>query len=229
MPENTLAIFDLDGTITRHDTLSRYIGGFLWRHPRRWWRLALCVGPLVRYACGSHDRGVLKGAIIHWTLGGVSRTALSSWSIEFTAQLMRAGLYAEALTCIAAHRRAHAHLVLLSASPDLYVPVIAKVLGFDQCVCSEVLWRSDGGLEGTLVSANRRGPEKARCVGLLLGERGPVHSHAYGNSRSDLEHLQLVSAGTYVNGSPRELAGMPSVRAVRWRTRAVEPMRAALQ
>ncbi len=224
MPENTLAVFDLDGTITRRDTLWRFIAGFLWRHPSRWWRLALCVGPLLRYAGGLHDRGLLKGAIIHRTLGGASRAALSSWGIEFTARLMRAGLYAEALTCIAAHRRAQTHLVLLSASPDLYVPDIAKALGFDQCVCTEVSWRSDGGLEGTLSSANRRGPEKARCVRLLLSERGPLYSHAYGNSRADLEHLKLVSAGTYVNGSARELAGMSSVRAVRWRTRAVGPI-----
>jgi phosphoserine phosphatase len=29
VPENTLAIFDLDGTITRHDTLWPFISGFL--------------------------------------------------------------------------------------------------------------------------------------------------------------------------------------------------------
>jgi phosphoserine phosphatase len=114
------------------------------------------------------------------------------------------------------------HLVLLSASPDLYVPVIAKALGFDQCVCSEVRWRSDDRLEGTLRSANRRGPEKARCVKSLLAERQPQTSYAYGNSPADLEHLRLVSAGTYVNGSPRRLLAMPNVRAVRWRTRAAE-------
>lgn len=223
MPENTLAIFDLDGTITRHDTLWPFIRGFLCRNPARWWRLAPCLGPLTRYVCGPRDRGVLKGAIIRLTLGGVSRAALAEWSAEFTARLLRSGLYAEALTCIAAHRRAQAHLVLLSASPNLYVPVIAKALGFDECVCSEVSWGSDGRLDGTLTSANRRGPEKARFVKSLLAERRPLFSHAYGNSTADLEHLRMVSAGTYVNGSARELAGMPNVRAVRWCTQAQEP------
>ena len=227
MPENTLAIFDLDGTITRHDTLWPYIMGFLWRHPGRWWRLVLCVGPVIRYAC-SRDRGVLKGAIIHLTLGGVSRAVLSAWSAEFTARLLRAGLYTEALICIAAHRRTQTRLVLLSASPDLYVPGIAQALGFDECVCSEVRWRSDDRLEGTLTSANRRGPEKTRCVKLLLAERQPLYSHAYGNSSADLEHLRLVSAGTYVNGSARELSDMPNVRAVRWCTRARDPIKSAV-
>jgi phosphatidylglycerophosphatase C len=220
VPDNTLAIFDLDGTITRHDTLWPFIRGFLRRHPRRWWRLLPCVAPLLRYACGQRDRGVLKGAIIRWTLGGVPRAVLAAWTAEFCAQLLRAGLYAEALTCIRAHQRAQAHLVLLSASPDLYVPNLAKALGFDECACSQLRWHGDDRLEGTLASPNRRGAEKTRYVEALLAERKPRYSHAYGNSPADLEHLRLVSAGTYVNGSASDLAGMPNVRAVRWRHRA---------
>jgi phosphatidylglycerophosphatase C len=227
VPENTLAIFDLDGTITRHDTLWPYIRGFLLRHPARWWRLVPCIVPLARYLCGMRDRGVLKGAIIRMTLGGVPRATLAAWSAEFTARLLHAGLYAEALASIAVHRRAQTYLVLLSASPDLYVPVIAKALGFDQCVCTQVRWRSDDRLEGSLSSANRLGPEKARCVRSLLAERNPVYSSAYGNSSADLEHLRLVSAGTYVNGSARELSGFSNVRAVRWCTRAREQIASA--
>ncbi len=125
-------------------------------------------------------------------------------------------MYAEALECISAHRRTQDYLVLLSASPNLYVPVIAQALGFDECICTEVRWRSDGTLDGTLSSANRRGAEKARCVNILLAEYQPLLSYAYGNSPADLEHLQLVSAGTYVNGSAHGLVNLPNVRAVRW-------------
>jgi len=216
MAESTLAIFDLDGTITRHDTLWPFIRGYLLRHPRRWWRLPLCLAPLLRYFISGHDRGALKGAIIHLTLGGLARAELDGWAARFTSQLLRAGLYAEAITCIGAHRRAQAHLVLLSASPDLYVPRIATALGFDECICSEVRWRVDGTLDGTLASANRRGAEKTRCVRLLLSEHQPLLAHAYGNSRADLDHLRLVSAGTYVNGRPRDVQDLPSVRAVHW-------------
>lgn len=229
MADNTLAIFDLDGTITRHDTLWPYVRGFLRRHPTRWWRLVPCLAPLTRYACGLRDRGMLKGAILRWTLGGVPRAQLAAWSTEYTAQLLRGGLYAEALACIEVHRRAATHLVLLSASPDLYVPMIAAALGFDECACSQVRWRSDGRLDGTLASPNRRGPEKARYVRALLAARKPRYSNAYGNSRADLEHLRLVSAGTYVNGSSRELVDMPNVRAVRWSIRARQPLTAEIR
>lgn len=219
MTENTLAIFDLDGTITRRDTLWPYICGYLWRHPRRAWRLPLCLVPVLRFGLGLADRGTLKGAVIRLTLGGVGRAALGAWSDEFTARLLRTGLYAEALICISAHRRTQSHLVLLSASPDLYVPAIAQALGFDECVCTQLRWRSDDTLDGALSTANRRGPEKTRCVQALLGERQPLLSHAYGNSSADLGHLRLVSAGTYVNGPARHLGDCPNVRAVRWRER----------
>jgi phosphatidylglycerophosphatase C len=218
--ERTLAIFDLDGTITRHDTLLPFIGGFLLRHPQRWWRLSLCLPPLIRYLLAGHDRGVLKGAAIHRTLGGIARAPLEQWAAQFTQRLLQDGLFGEALECIAAHRRTGAHLVLLSASPDLYVPAIGRALGFDECICTEVRWHADGTLDGTLVSANRRGQEKTRCVAALLAEQQPLLSHAYGNSPADLGHLRLVSAGTYVNGAARRVAGLPNVRAVRWHKRA---------
>ncbi len=217
MGEATLAIFDLDGTIARHDTLWPYIGGYLWRHPRRWWRLPLCLAPLAAYLVGILDRGAVKGAVLHLTLGGIGRTELGEWTREYVRRLLHGGLYAEALECIAAHQRSRAHLVLLSASPDLYVPAIAVALGFDECVCTRLRWRPDGTLDGALASANRRGPEKTRCVQSLLAARQPRLSHAYGDSRADLEHLRLVSGGSYVNGKASQLFKCPSVRAVRWR------------
>ena len=220
MPDSTLAIFDLDGTITRHDTLWPYVSGLLLRHPRRWWRLVACLPVVLRYVFGPHDRGQLKGSFIHLTLGGLSRSELAAWSRQYTTRLLRDGLYAEALACIEVHRRERTHLVLLSASPDLYVVDIARALGFDTCLCTQLRWRADGALDGTLASANRRGEEKVRCVRELLAERRPLFSHAYGNSPADLPHLGLVSCGTYVNGPERDLAGWPNVRAVRWRTRA---------
>jgi phosphatidylglycerophosphatase C len=217
-----LAIFDLDGTITRSDTLRHYIGGFLLRRrPSRLWRLPLCLLPLLRFCIDGGDRGRLKSGIIRLTLGGLPRAELEHWNRSFIGQLLRGGVYAEALAQIDAQRRAGAHLVLLSASPDLYVPAIAAALGFDATICTQLRWHADGRLDGTLASANRRGAEKMRCVRALLQARQPQHSSAYGNSRADLPHLKLVSEGVYVNGSARDLDGAGNVRLVHWRTPAV--------
>jgi phosphatidylglycerophosphatase C len=219
-----LAIFDLDGTITRHDTLLRYVAGFLLRQrPARLWRVPLCLLPLLQYCLAGADRGLLKSRIIRLTLGGLPRPELERWNCSFIARLLQGGVYAEALAAIDAQRAAGAQLVLLSASPDLYVPAIAAALGFDTAICTELRWESDGRLHGALLSANRRGEEKVRCVRSLLQAQAPAYSCAYGNSRADLPHLRLVSEGVYVNGAARDLAGDVHIRRVRWRTPAVAP------
>jgi phosphatidylglycerophosphatase C len=214
----TLAIFDLDGTITRHDTLWPYINGYLLRHPWRLWRLPLCLLPVLRFVLGGGDRGPLKSAVVRLTLGGLPRSELQRWNTIFVRRLLRGGVYAEALERIAAHRNQGAHLVLLSASPDLYVPDVARALGFDECLCTQLRWLDDGRLHGALLTPNRRGEEKARCVAGLLAKEKPLRSFAYGNSNADLPHMRLVSEASYVNGPAGDLAGLPHIRAVTWHT-----------
>jgi len=122
------------------------------RHPWRLWRWLPCLLPLLRYAAGARDRGALKSRIIQLTLGGVASAPLAAWAVRFARRLVRSGLYAEALECITAHQRNHDHLVLLSASPNLYVPEIAQALRFDACICTEVRWGADQRLDGALSS-----------------------------------------------------------------------------
>ena len=97
------------------------------------------------------------------------------------------------------HARAGDHLVLLSASTDLYVPAIAQALGFQEVICTGVRWSGER-LRGTLTTPNRRGEEKARCVAALRARHPGIEAVAYGNAASDLEHLMLVERAVLING-----------------------------
>ena len=137
-----LAIFDLDGTITRRDTLAPYVLGFLRR--KRPWRfplLVLMLPVLLVYALHIIGRGGLKAAFILIALGGCRRKVLDAWTATFVARLLANGVFPEAIEAIHAHARAGDHLVLLSASTDLYVPAIAQALGFQEVICTGVRWR----------------------------------------------------------------------------------------
>jgi phosphatidylglycerophosphatase C len=196
-----LAVFDLDGTITRHDTLAPYALGFVVR--RRPWRLPallLVLPALLGHALGLLDRGGLKAAFIRATLGGCRRKDLERWTSAFVEALLARGLFPQALEAIQAHARAGDHLILLSASTDLYVPAIAHALGFQEVICTGVAWDGER-LRGTLSTPNRRGDEKARCVAALIARYPDLPSVAYGNAASDIEHLKLVERGVLVNGS----------------------------
>ena len=217
MAVRRLVLFDLDGTLTRHDTLLPYVTGFLHRR-RHLVRLARALPALVGFAIRRIDRGGLKSALIRGTLGGANRAQLDAWTIEFVRTLLERGMYSDALDALGTHRRAGDLLVLLSASTDLYVPAIGQALGFAEVICTGVSW--DGPrLVGRLTTNNRRGAEKTRCLGSLRETHPGMPITAYGNAASDLEHLRLADRGVLVNGSlrARRAAGSAGVECVRWR------------
>ncbi len=191
-------MFDLDGTITYRDTLLPYLAAAIGHRPRRalgLWRLPLL---LLRYA-RNRDRGDLKGALIAAVLGGSGRAEIEALTRAFVDGSRRHRLRPGALEAIARHRARGDRLVLLSASPDLYVPALGEALGFDETVCTQLLWRG-ATLDGRLAGANRRGEEKRRVLeALRVRHPGPVS--AYGNAASDLAHLRTVDAPLLVNGS----------------------------
>lgn len=194
-----LAVFDLDGTLTWHDTLMPFLRGFLARHPARLCRLWRLPGALLGYLA-DRDRGSLKARVISMVLGGASRDRVDRWADDYVRSLhARHAFRPAALATLAEHVAAGDRLVLLSASPDLYVPRIGRLLGFELCICTEIEWRSDR-LGGALTTPNRRGEEKARCVERLRAHHPGMLIVAYGNSASDIAHLARADRGTLVNG-----------------------------
>lgn len=211
-----IAIFDLDGTITRRDTLVPLVLRWLSRRPWQLVKLARVLPAVTRYLF-DRDRGRLKQDLLRATLRGVPRAELAAFCERFVRDKIARDCFRDALTAIQRHRNAGHYLVLMSASVDFYIPEFGRQLGFDHVISTEVLWR-DGRLDGTLLSANRRGEEKARCLRELLATRADEESYAYGNSDSDLPHLRLVKHGLLVNGnlSARRQAAELGVACMDW-------------
>jgi phosphatidylglycerophosphatase C len=214
-----LVVFDLDETITRHDTLLPYATGFVLRH--RPWRVALLATVLpatVEFVVGRADEGRVKESFIKATLRGSRRSEIDAWTARFVPPLIARGTFADAMARIADHRGRGDYLVLMSASTDLYVPAIARELGFDETICTGVRWEGER-LNGSLTTPNRKGEEKARCFTALREKHPGLETTAYGNSSTDLPHLRLANHGFLVNGSARarQAAQSLGVACVDWR------------
>jgi phosphatidylglycerophosphatase C len=196
-----VALFDLDGTLTHHDTLLPFLAGYLVRHPLRLLRVWRLVPALLRFALAGRDRGLLKSRAIRAVMGGEARPIVEAWAQAFVAALHPDGAFRTAgLAVLEAHRSAGDRLVLLSASPDLYVPLIGRMLGFERTVCTEIRWDGER-LNGALRTANRRGEEKVRCLEQLREEYAHAPMTAYGNSLSDIPHLERADRALLVNGN----------------------------
>ncbi|NNM62230.1 MAG: HAD-IB family phosphatase [Steroidobacteraceae bacterium] len=215
----TVALFDLDGTLSRRDTLMPFLLGYARRRPRDWWRLGLAPLALGDYLLRHHDRGRLKSRLIRIVMGGERREAVERWAEEYVRSLMsRGALRREALECLARHRDAGSVLILLSASPDLYVPRIGAALGFARTICTGIKWHGDR-LDGALGTRNCHGVEKQRWLERLR-RLYPGHEFiAYGNARSDLAHLRHADRGVLVNAgrSTRRAALALGIAVERWR------------
>jgi phosphatidylglycerophosphatase C len=197
-----LAIFDLDGTITRHDTTIPYLLGYLKIHPWRVFGFVRALPTVLRYLVGRADRGALKASVVRGTLGGSTREQIERWTEHWVPLLLERGVFHDALARIAAHRAAGDILVLMSASLDVYVPAIGRHLGFTEVICTSIRW--DGPrLHGALTTLNCRDEEKVRRFEGLRSRYPGMRFVAYGNGASDLPHLRLADRGVLVNGARR--------------------------
>ena len=213
-----LAVFDLDGTITHRDTLLPYVMGFPMSAPRKYLGILVFCWTLLLFVVGLRDHGQVKSAFIRSTLGGQPRAKVQAYTAEFVPAVLAKGVFADALSRIAQHRKDGARLVLMSASTDLYVPAFGAALGFDEVICTGLRWNGDR-LDGHLTTANRRGAEKTRCFEALRQAHPGLPTAAYGNAASDLDHMRLADQPLLVNASAsaqRAAARMGVPIAERW-------------
>ena len=212
-----IALFDLDGTITRHDTLWPYVTGLLSRRPWQFVRLLGALPASLAFLLRLSDHGRLKARFMNAALGGRTRSELDAWTHEFTPRLLANGTFARARALIEEHRRAGDRLILLSASPDLYAPVIGRALGFDEVISTGVRWNGNR-FDGALTTPNRRGEEKAHVVRALRERIPGVAIVAYANGGEDLAHLALVEQPLLVNARPsaRQRAASLGIPAADW-------------
>jgi phosphatidylglycerophosphatase C len=214
-----LALFDLDGTLTRGDTFRGFVLKLLLLHPGRWPRAPLLALPIAGFILKLIDRGTLKGSFMRLLFAGMPRARIDAFARDYAASVMAKDMFTEALAALRGHLAAGDHVVLLSASPDLYVPEIGKLLGVHQTFCTEVRWEADR-LDGRLAGPNRRDKEKARVLAALRAANPGLPVIAYGNSSPDLDHMRLCEEGVYVNAdrslAARLAADLPTIRCVQW-------------
>jgi phosphatidylglycerophosphatase C len=212
-----VALFDLDGTLTWRDTLLPFLAGFVLRHPWRllhFWRLPYALAGYWR----DRDRGDLKSQVIRMAMGGTMRAQVDAWAEAFVSKLHAKRAFCPlALRVLEAHRAAGDHPVLLSASPDLYVLRIGRLLGFEHTLCTELEWNADR-LDGGLKTENRRGAEKLRCLTWIREQYRGLPIIAYGNSSSDLDHMLYTERALLVNGNSeaRRLAAKSNIPVSYW-------------
>lgn len=189
-----IAAFDFDGTLLSGDSLLPFLrraGG--WRGLatgalRVWWKLALL--PL-----GGVHRDKAKAALLAATLAGQPIDAMRRLADQYASDLLRR-LRIDTRRCLEWHLGQGHDVVLVSASPALYLLPLAERLGIHHTIATELTER-DGTLTGEITEVNVRGPHKARLLAEWIGN-GPHYLYAYGDSAGDRELLAAADHAVWV-------------------------------
>ena len=203
----TVAIFDLDGTITWRDTYVSYLLDVLVRERRR--VLGCLTLPMVvfQFKLGKLTNDEIKCAFLSAVMGGCTRSQVEQFTAEFLARRLSRMTKPKAIARIEWHRRKGHKLMLATASLDFYAQEIGRVLGFDVVVSTQAAWH-DQRIAGYLQGNNLRGEAKLAAATRALSELevAPSRIIAYSDDHSDLPLLRFAHHGIAVDPTPKLVA-----------------------
>lgn len=204
-PPVEVAAFDFDGTLTQRDTFTPFLlRGLGW--PRFLWAVLTCSPWLAGYALRLVRNDVAKARLMQAALNGRSLAEMEDWTTRWLAQDFPGQLQAWTLARLAWHQQAGHCCVIVSASPDLYLPRVARQLGLDGLICTEMEVQGTC-LTGRMRTPNCYGEQKVLRLKAWLTERFGAESlsamtlHAYGDTAGDKPMLRLAQHAWY-RGKP---------------------------
>lgn len=189
-PGRTVAAFDFDGTLTRRDTLMPFLASLVgW--PRVVRAAAADAAHLAAIAAGHADRDRAKERLLVRTLAGMPHADVARVGARYGAALARARVRRAMRERLAWHRAEGHHVVIVSASLDVYLRPAARALGADAVICTELEVDAHGLCTGRMAGGNCRGEAKAKRLREHLGD-GPVLLWVYGDSAGDEAMLAMA-------------------------------------
>jgi phosphatidylglycerophosphatase C len=196
-PAPVVAAFDLDGTLTEGGSvflwLRRLAGTFTTYRVALRLLVPLTVGAIRsnRWADSAKER------LFHSLLAGRDVEQLAKVSREFALEHLEHEGRSALIERLDWHRTQGHDVVIVSASPQIYVDVIAEALRADGALGTRLAVDPRGRLTGSYLGKNCRGSEKMRRLSEWIESRHypaePV-IYAYGNSRGD---RRLLAGATY--------------------------------
>ncbi len=192
------AIFDLDRTITREATWTRFLIFANRGRPVFWLHMAGILAQGALYKLGLASRDSVKVVSLR-ALSHLSQEEAQAASAAFISREMVAGLRPGAVAAIRWHAARGDRLIIATASVDLVADELAKALGFHEVIATRLDWSGEPGQSAPrLASANCYGEEKMRRIEAHGIQRS---TYAYSDHVSDLPMLLNSDHGIAVNPS----------------------------
>ena len=224
---STLAIYDMDRTVTRRPTYGLFLLHAVFRLAP--WRLAFAPALTftgLAYALRLIDRGRLKELNYRLLIGRVPPERLEPVVQSFADRQLATNIMAGARARIAEDKAAGRRLVMATASYRLYAAAIAERLGFDDVIATDTLPDSKGRIVARIDGRNCYGLAKLDMIEAWLQrqglERDAVHIRFYSDHISDAPVHHWSDEAFAANAHDRliRLAEAEGWEVLDWRDRA---------
>lgn len=208
---SVVAAFDFDDTITRSDC----VVPFMWRVAGRR-RFAFGVarrGHRLVLAVLRRDRNALRAVGTEAAFAGRDAAEVDRLAEAWGREIVAGHLRPDVVDRVRWHLSQGHHVVIVSASYERYVHVVAEHLGVHGVATTRLEVGDDGRLTGRLVGLNCRAAEKVVRLDAWLAERHLTRDRvtlwAYGDSAGDRELLAAAHHPVWVTGPLASVAPSP--------------------
>ena len=189
----SLVVWDVDGTLTRSDTLLPILR--LLVGSSRW--LKVMAQAAQETATHGASRNYLKASLLQHCLAGLEQEKVLAVARSFAHDIETHRCRGDAMRRWSWHRARGDHQILASASPAVYLRPLGDSLGADVVLATE-LQVQDGRFTGDMAGINCRGREKARKVRDVIAATHPDEVWVYSDSSSDTPSFDLADIAVRV-------------------------------
>jgi phosphatidylglycerophosphatase C len=217
-PGPDVAAFDFDGTLCDGGSVFDFLTAVAGRPAVL--RAVASLGPRLAHAAlvGGATADATKEALFVEVLAGTPVDRAESVAVAFAAAHLTRHLRPPMRRRLDWHRGRGDQVVIVSASPELYVREAGRLLGVDDVIATGLAVDGEGRLTGRYQGLNCRGEEKLRRLEAWIHASGTGKRRvwAYGNSRGDLRMLRAADVGVNAGrlGRLGRLRSFPSLHEV---------------
>ena len=191
-----VAAFDLDGTLTEGGSVFHWLSSIAGKGRTRRAALSLLVPLTIGAIRSSRWADSAKERLFKKLLAGTDLTDVAAASRTFALSHLEHEGRVSLLTRLAWHLDQGHDVVIVSASPQIYVDVMSEELHATGGLGTRLAVDPLGRLTGGYLGKNCRGTEKMRRLDEWITQRNyptPPTIYAYGNSRGDRRMLNGAS------------------------------------
>lgn len=197
------AIFDVDNTITTRDTFFLFFWYILSQMPFRIFRAYRLPFSLLKTRVFGANRLLVKEDVFR-LLNGLPEAEVQELCVNFVRQVATKYISPRAIKVMEHHQKEGYKIILLSASPEVYLIYLSRFLQADYCIGTKIEFKDNQKIG---LGTHCYGPEKLKRLNQFISKEKInldfKDSFFYSDHHSDLPVFENVGNPVAVNASTK--------------------------